>query len=72
MDYDYDDDYYDNMEPSEEDLIELERILQEESEAKEYKDNNINSLLKHKNRVFHEYSGEDVWRGWLKLHGMRW
>ena len=66
------DDYYDNMEPSEEDLIELEKILQEEEEDKQRKYNGINELHKPKNRVFHEYSDEEIWIGWLRLHGIRW
>ena len=62
------DHYYERYEPSDEELREIEELLNRNDEIAEHYEEEV----KPKNRIMYTYDDEDIWRGWLHIHGIKW
>ena len=67
----FDDNYEEDMEPTDDELKEIEEMLQEEEEEYgEFEEECICSPAK--NRIFYEHTDFKAFKAWLLMHGIIW
>ena len=64
------DESYDDYEPSEEEMKEIEEVIKGSSKKYETIETLRNRLKT--TRKIYEFASEDHWAGWLRTHGIRW